>query len=194
MGKTVNRQELADIFGYSLPTISAWVENGMPVKSHGGRGKQFEFDTEDVLKWLLARERAERKAHTAATLKEGGEEITIDKARLRNEIAKAKLSELELATKMELVRPIDMVAKVLSNEIANARARLLGIPSKLRPAIQLEVGAPEGTKKLVNEVERLILEALNEIKMSADDPVEEEPHAEPPSEPLEQNEEEDDDE
>ena len=111
MGKTVNRQELADIFGYSLPTISAWVENGTPVKSHGGRGKQFEFDTEDVLKWLLARERAERKAHTAATLKEGGEEITIDKARLRNEIAKAKLSELELATKMELVRPIDMVAK-----------------------------------------------------------------------------------
>ncbi|MDH2351191.1 hypothetical protein QCM80_10980 [Bradyrhizobium sp. SSUT112] len=78
-----------------------------------------EFDTEDVLKWLLARERAERKAHTAATLKEGGEEITIDKARLRNEIAKAKLSELELATKMELVRQIDMVAKVLSNEIAN---------------------------------------------------------------------------
>ncbi|MFH0302903.1 terminase small subunit [Bradyrhizobium sp. 31Argb] len=52
MGKVVNRQELADIFGYSLPTISAWVENGMPVKSHGGRGKQFEFDTEDVLKWL----------------------------------------------------------------------------------------------------------------------------------------------
>lgn len=191
MGKTVNRQELADIFGYSLPTISAWVENGMPVKSHGGRGKQFEFDTEDVLKWLLARERAERKAHTAATLKEGGEEITIDKARLRNEIAKAKLSELELATKMELVRPIQMIVKVLSNEIANARARLLGIPSKLRPAIQLEVGAPEGTKKLVNEVERLILEALNEIKMTTE-PVEEEPHVEPPVEHIEQDEEEND--
>ncbi|GAA0008051.1 phage terminase Nu1 subunit (DNA packaging protein) [Bradyrhizobium japonicum] len=191
MGKTVNRQELADIFGYSLPTISAWVENGMPVKSHGGRGKQFEFDTEDVLKWLLARERAERKAHTAATLKEGGEEITIDKARLRNEIAKAKLSELELATKMELVRPIQMIVRVLSNEIANARARLLGIPSKLRPAIQLEVGAPEGTKKLVNEVERLILEALNEIKMTTE-PVEEEPHVEPPVEHIEQDEEEND--
>lgn len=191
MGKTVNRQELADIFGDSLPTISAWVENGMPVKSHGGRGKQFEFDTEDVLKWLLARERAERKAHTAATLKEGGEEITIDKARLRNEIAKAKLSELELATKMELVRPIQMIVRVLSNEIANARARLLGIPSKLRPAIQLEVGAPEGTKKLVNEVERLILEALNEIKMTTE-PVEEEPHVEPPVEHIEQDEEEND--
>lgn len=179
MGKVVNRQELADIFGYSLPTISAWVENGMPVKSHGGRGKQFEFDTEDVLKWLLARERAERKAHTAATLKEGGEDITIDKARLRSEIAKAKLSELQLAKEMELVRPIAMVAKVLSNEIANARARLLGIPSKIRPAIQLEVGAPEGTKKLVNEVERLILEALTEIKSYADESVEEEPRAEP---------------
>lgn len=191
MGKTVNRQELADIFGYSLPTISAWVENGMPVKSHGGRGKQFEFDTEEVLKWLLARERAERKAHAAATLKDGGEEITIDKARLRNEIAKAKLSELELASKMELVRPIQMIVKVLSNEIANARARLLGIPSKLRPAIQLEVGAPEDTKKLVNEVERLILEALNEIKMTTE-PVEEEPRVEPPVANIEQDEEDND--
>ncbi|WP_407156323.1 terminase small subunit [Bradyrhizobium sp. STM 3557] len=179
MGRIVNRQELSDILGYSLPTISSWTEEGMPVKSQGSRGRQFEYDTADVVKWLLARARGEAKAKTAATLNEGGDDITIDKARLRNEIAKAKLSELELATKMDLVRPIDMVLKVLSNEIANARARLLGIPSKIRPAIQLELGTPEGTKTLVNEVERLILEALNEIKSQADVPAEEEPHAEP---------------
>lgn len=157
----------------------------MPVRSQGSRGRQFEYDTADVVKWLLARARGEAKAKTAATLNDGGDDITIDKARLRNEIAKAKLSELELATKMDLVRPIDMVLKVLSNEIANARARLLGIPSKIRPAIQLEVGTPEGTKTLVNEVERLILEALNEIKSQSDEP--EEPHAEP----VEQSEEDD---
>ncbi|WP_047308794.1 terminase small subunit [Rhodopseudomonas palustris] len=171
MGKVVNRQELADIFGYSLPTITAWVENGMPVKTHGSRGKQFEFDTEDVLKWLLARERAERKAANAQAVVGGedGEAITIDKARLRHEIAKAKTAEIELAQKMELVRPIQMIARVLSNEIANARARLLGIPSKIRPTIQLAVGTADATQKLVNEVERLIREALTEIKSFADE-------------------------
>ncbi|WP_316219078.1 terminase small subunit [Bradyrhizobium sp. SZCCHNR2026] len=183
MGTIVNRQELADILGYSLPTISSWTEDGMPVKSQGSRGRQFEYDTAECVKWLLARARGEAKAKTAATVNDGGDDITMDKARLRNEIAKAKLSELELAQEMGLVRPIDMVVKVLSNEIANARARLLGIPSKLRPAIQLEVGSPEGTKTLVNEVERLILEALNEIKSYADAPIEEEPHAEPQDEP-----------
>ncbi|MGY3443250.1 terminase small subunit [Bradyrhizobium sp. USDA 4473] len=154
----------------------------MPVKTHGSRGKQFEFDTEEVLKWLLVRERAERKAHTAASVKDGEENITIDKAKLRYEIARAKTAELELARQMGLVRPIDMIAKVLSNEIANAWARLLGIPSKVWPAIHLKVGTSEQTKKLVNEVERLILEALGEIKSY--EPIvgaEEEPHLEPPA-------------
>jgi phage terminase Nu1 subunit (DNA packaging protein) len=169
MGKIVNRQELADIFGYSLPTISAWVENGMPVKTHGGRGKSFEFDTEDVLKWLLAREREARKRDAARASVDGedGEPITIDKAKLRNEVAKAKMSEIELAEKMDLLKPVDMIAKVLSNEIANARARLLAIPSKVRPTVHLHVGDPADTKKVVDEVEKLVREALEEIKSFA---------------------------
>ncbi|KRR21697.1 terminase small subunit [Bradyrhizobium retamae] len=170
MGKIVNRQELADLFGYSLPTISAWIEDGLPVETHGGRGKQFEFDTEKCLKWLLARERALRKAETAATMNDGSEPITIEKARLRHEVAKAKTAEIELAQKMELVRPVAMIARVLSNEIANARARLLAIPSKFRPTIHLAVGTQEKTQKLVNELDRLIREALTEIKSFADEP------------------------
>jgi len=173
MGKIVNRQELADIFGYSLPTISAWIDDGLPVETHGGRGKQFEFDTEKCLKWLLARERAERKQKAAASVVEGDESITIDKARLRHEIAKAKTAEIELATKMGLVRPVSMIARVLSNEIANARARLLAIPSKARPIIHLAVGAQDKTQRIVNEVDKLIREALTEIKLSVEEPVKE---------------------
>jgi phage terminase Nu1 subunit (DNA packaging protein) len=166
MGRVVNREELSEIFGYSKPTVSAWVEEGCPVVTHGSRGRSFEFDTEAVLKWLLARERSERKKETAkrASVEEDGEPITIDQAKLRHEIAKAKGAELDLAEKMGLVAPVAMVAKVVSNEIANCRARLLAIPTKVRPQIQLVVGAPEGTKRLVNEVEKLVREALTEIK------------------------------
>jgi phage terminase Nu1 subunit (DNA packaging protein) len=179
MGKIVNRQELADLFGYSLPTITSWIESGMPVETHGSRGKQFEFDTENVLKWLLARERALRKAEVAKASADGdGEVITIDKAKLRYEIARAKTAEIELAQKMGLLRPVAMIARVMSNEIANCRARLLGIPSKMRPAIHLAVGTGEATQKLINEVERLIREALTEIKSFADETEKTEVHVE----------------
>jgi phage terminase Nu1 subunit (DNA packaging protein) len=172
MGKIVNRQELAETFGYSLPTVSAWVEAGCPVAKHGTRGVSFEFDTEHVLRWLLARERGEVKAKVAATIKEDGEVITIDQAKLRYEVARAKTAELDLAKNMELLRPVAQILKVISNEIANARARLLGIPSKVRPTVHLEVGEPEATKRIVNTIETLILEALNEIKALADEPIE----------------------
>jgi phage terminase Nu1 subunit (DNA packaging protein) len=170
MGKIVNRQELAELFGYSLPTISAWTEDGMPAETVGSRGKQFEYDTEKCLKWLLTREREERKKKTASQIGEDGEPINIDQARLRHEVAKAKTAELDLALKMGLVAPRDMIAKVLSNEIANARARLLAIPTKSRPIIHLHVGEPEKTKKVVSEIERLVREALIEIKLSAEEP------------------------
>lgn len=173
MGRIVNREELAEILGYSKPTVSSWIEEGCPVVTHGGRGRSFEFDTEAVVKWLLARERAERKKETAARAAvqgEDGEVITIDQARLRHEIAKAKKAELELAEAMGLVKPVAMIAKVVSNEIANCRARLLAIPTKVRPTIQLVVGAPEGTKKLVAAIETLIHEALTEIKSFGQEP------------------------
>jgi terminase small subunit / prophage DNA-packing protein len=169
MGKIVNRQELAEMFGYSLPTISAWTADGMPVETAGSRGKQFEYDTEKCLKWLLTREREERKRNTAAQAGEDGEPINIDQARLRHEIAKAKTAEIELAQRMGLVAPKDIIAKVLSNEIANARARLLAIPTKSRPTVHMHVGDPERTKKVVAEIERLVREALDEIKVSAEE-------------------------
>lgn len=168
MGRIVNRQELAEILGYSLPTVSAWVEEGCPAVTRGGRGKSFEFDTADVVKWLLARERQDRKQAAAAgaraKIEDASGEITIDVARLRHEVAKAKSAEIDLAAKIGALAPLEMVAKVVSNEIANARARLLSIPVKLRPTFHLETGSAEGAKKLVNETEKLIRDALTEIK------------------------------
>lgn len=174
MGRIVNRQELAEILGYSLPTISAWVEEGCPAVTRGGRGKSFEFDTVDVVKWLLARERQERKEIAAKSAKvkvaDGGAEITIDVARLRHEVAKAKSAEIDLSAKIGQLAPVEMIAKVVSNEIANARARLLSIPVKMRPSFHLETGTAEGAKRLVNEAEKLIRDALTEIKSYGAEP------------------------
>lgn len=166
MGKTVNRQELAETFGYSLPTITTWIDAGCPVVSHGGRGRQFEFDTAEVHKWLIAREKKLSQKDTAKSvgIEDAGSVLTIDKAKLRYEIARAKTAELDLAKNMEMLAPVEMVAKVVSNEIANARARLLAVANKLRPTIQIHTATAEDAKTLVNEVDKAIYDALKEIK------------------------------
>ncbi|MAF71094.1 terminase small subunit [Alteromonas australica] len=41
----VNRAELADILGCSLPTITSKVQRGMPCLQRGQRGKEWTFDT-----------------------------------------------------------------------------------------------------------------------------------------------------
>jgi phage terminase Nu1 subunit (DNA packaging protein) len=41
----VNRTELAEVLGVSMPTITAWLGEGMPYVEGGGKGKPFVFDT-----------------------------------------------------------------------------------------------------------------------------------------------------
>ncbi|MGX1098864.1 terminase small subunit [Amorphus sp. MBR-141] len=164
MGRVVNRQELADILGYSLPTISAWIEAGVPVVTHGGRGKAYEFNTEEVVAWLLERERNLRKRDAAAANGEDGEPINIDRAKLRKELAQARQAELNLAKDMDLVKPVAMIAKVISDEIANARQRLLSIPNRLRPHFQMAISDSVQVSHLVAKTEELVREAMLEIR------------------------------
>jgi phage terminase Nu1 subunit (DNA packaging protein) len=166
-GKIVNRKELSDIIGCALTTVDEWIGEGMPIKQKGTKGIEYQFDTADVISWMMARERDKMDKRSA----KGGDSeelMTSNEAKRRLDVAKALSAELELSEAMGLVRPVEMIARVLSNEIANARARLLAIPSKMRPDIHLEVGNPEGTRKLVNIADRLIYEALTEIKISGD--------------------------
>ena len=47
----VNRAELAEILGVSLPTITSKVSKGMPFEQRGGRGREWTFDTAAVFEW-----------------------------------------------------------------------------------------------------------------------------------------------
>jgi terminase small subunit / prophage DNA-packing protein len=169
MGTIVNRKGMGDIIGVTPPTIDAWIAEGMPVKVKGAKGREYQLDTEDVISWMLQRERDRFELKAASKSDDPDEPINSNEAKRRLEVAKALSAELDLAEQMKLVAPVEMIARVLSNEIANARARLLAIPNKIRPDIQKEVPEPEGTKRLVNRIDTLIFEALTEIKMSTDE-------------------------
>ncbi|WP_311276157.1 terminase small subunit [Methylobacterium sp. WCS2018Hpa-22] len=169
MGKIVNRAELAEIFGYSLPTVDTWIKEGLPTRKQGAKGVAWEIDTAEAHTWLIKKARATRRTRGNVFGDEKGEDsgegrMSLDEAKQRHEIAKAKSAELSLARELGAVAPIDTIARVVSDEIANARARLLAVPTKFRPHAQLHASDPERAKKLVAEVDSLIHAALTEIK------------------------------
>lgn len=56
MSKKVNRSGIARALGVSLPTVDAWVGQGMPVKRTGSRGKSYSFDVDECLLWASMRQ------------------------------------------------------------------------------------------------------------------------------------------
>lgn len=167
----VNRTQLGEIFGYALTTVDVWIKDGCPCRGGGGKGVERKFDTAEVHQWLVKKAKAERAGRgnrfggkTAELPAECT--ISIEEAKRRKEVANAKSAELALATEMGAVAPVDKLMKILSEEIANARARLLAIPTKLRPTMQLCASSPEKCKRAVKACADLIDEALNEIKVA----------------------------
>jgi hypothetical protein len=58
-GVVVNRALLAELVGVSLPTIDAWVREGMPYLQRADKKKHqdWQFDTAAVIDWVCMRKR-----------------------------------------------------------------------------------------------------------------------------------------
>lgn len=138
----VNRAELAEILGVSLPTITSKVSKGMPFEQRGGRGKEWTFDTAAVFQW------EKEQAILSAT----GDlsSVTDDELKRRKLAAETTLVELEAGKKRGELLPKDEIEKLLSELVIATRTRLLLVPR--RCAVHL-IG-------LSNEIEiREIIEA-----------------------------------
>jgi phage terminase Nu1 subunit (DNA packaging protein) len=169
VGQLVKKGDIAAIFGYSLPTVDAWIKEGCPVKTEGGKGKAYQLDTEDVFRWLLQREKrpgrpSSRPPEGEVDPETGERKVSLEESTRRKAYADALKAELAFVTAKELVAPVEMIARVVSNEVANARARLLAIPSKLRPEAQVCAIDEDKARRIVAKVDDLIREAMNEIK------------------------------
>lgn len=51
MAAPINRKQLAELRGVSLPTIDSWVRRGCPVVTRGGPGKAWAFNPGEVAAW-----------------------------------------------------------------------------------------------------------------------------------------------
>ena len=125
-GKTVNRSALADFCGVSMPTVDDWVRRGCPVVERGGRGREWKFNTADVLTW-----RMQCVAEEAA----GKKPASMDDLRRRTLAATTEMAELDLAKAKGVVALVDEFERVQAGRFALIRSNLLNVPA--RAAVEL---------------------------------------------------------
>jgi len=178
----VNRTELAEVLGVSMPTITAWMgeEPPLPYVEGGGKGKPYIFETTECIEWWAENKR--RRARPAipnadpfadpADMPE-----SFDEAERRKMVANADKAELELAKAAGLVVEITDVAAAIAEMHVRVRTRLLGIGNKVRVAATAYFGGDKAAEeKIVAAVEEVIADAMVEIR---DNPFEDDEAVEP---------------
>jgi phage terminase Nu1 subunit (DNA packaging protein) len=175
----VNRTELAEILGISMPTVTSWMGDGLPYIEGGGKGKPFVFETSDVLPWWAENKfRRARPANPQANpFDDGDQPESYDEAERRKMVANADKAELELAKASGRVVEIDDVAAAVAEMHVKVRTRLLAIGNKTRTRVSAFFsGDKAAEEQVVAVVEEVVADAIAEIR---DNPFENDELVEP---------------
>ncbi|MCP5136579.1 MAG: terminase small subunit [Gammaproteobacteria bacterium] len=105
----VNKKVLSDILGVSERTLTDWQSNGLPIKLNAGRGASNQYDTADVIEWMIQRALAGAERETA---------------RERRDRLEADRIELLIAKEAELLVSVDGVEGLLTSAVVAARTLL----------------------------------------------------------------------
>lgn len=154
----VNREQLSQAMGISLPTVNTWVRDGCPVKRRGTKGVSWEFVLSDVVAWWGNRQR-EAAGGAVDDIKE------IDKRTAR---AKMETAELALAKERGLVAPVREFERVQSAVFAQIRANVMNVPQRVVVQLLGETNEVIFKQKLRAEL-TLALEASAEADPALDD-------------------------
>lgn len=154
-----------------MPTVTAWLGEGMPYVEGGGKGKPFVFETADVLPWWAENKfrRKRSPAPGADPFAEAGDAPeTYEEAERRKMVANADKAELELAKLAGKVVEIVDVQAAIAEMHVTVRTRLLGIGNKVRTRVSAFFGGDKAAEEqVVGTVEEVIADAMAEIR---DDP------------------------
>ncbi|HGY0940900.1 TPA: terminase small subunit [Vibrio cholerae] len=146
----VNRNEFAELVGYSPKWVGTFIDEGMPHEGGGGRGKPMIIDTEAAIKWLIEREVKKQLGETEAednTPRAGtkdGEELLLTKAKRRKAEVEAKKAEESVIDLQDVGQFLYAIATLYGNELNGLGARLApevaseNEPAKCKHVIDVE--------------------------------------------------------
>jgi phage terminase Nu1 subunit (DNA packaging protein) len=153
IGRNYNVSEVAVLLKTSVPTVHKWLQQGAPFITKANRDKAiaWELDLAAIVQWR--EDKAVARATGALTT------LDIDEAKARKETARAGMAEIELAKARGEVVAIEVVTKIVGEQLAAVRAKLFGIPSKAAPV----VASLSETLECREALDLLIREACDEL-------------------------------
>lgn len=161
-----NIAELAEILDITRPTVSAWVDDGMPSLVKGSKGIPWVFDVKQCIDWYAENRFRRTKHHPGLNpFDETDGPESMEAAERRKMVANADKAELELAKSARLVVPIEEVARTTAEEHARVRSKLLAIPNDVRMRVRSYFGGDrELEEKIIGGVEQSIFDAMADIR------------------------------
>jgi phage terminase Nu1 subunit (DNA packaging protein) len=168
----VNRTELAEILGVSMPTITSWLGEGMPYVEGGGKGKPFVFDSVECIEWWAENKRRRKRSPVPGSdpfaEDDSDRPESFEEAERRKMVANADKAELELAKLAGKVVEIDDCAAAVAEMNTKTKTRLLTIGNKVRMRASAHFGGDKAAvEQVVATVEEVVTDAIAEIR---DDP------------------------
>lgn len=146
MSYIVNQEQLSRIVGYHRKTLTMWGREGMPCVHETENGLANQYDTESVIRWLVAREAAKFA---------GGESAKDRHSRLQGDKIELELAEL----RGQLV-PAAAIEPTWAAMTVAARQTALAMPARLAPMIATMVD-PDSIRLLLEEEVETMLQKLS---------------------------------
>ena len=159
-----NKEELASVFGVSLPTVKKWLDKGLP---HVKKERSFEINSREAIVWLYGLEpNLKSRSEIQDSLKTQNEapedELDPIQERARKDKYSADKLKLEIDIKTEKLIDKKAIEAEFSGMIIEARNKLMAIPNRMAVVLQNVAEAREVEAILDKEIRNCLIELGNE--------------------------------
>ncbi len=165
---TLNKTDVAAFFGVSLPTIDAWIRDGMPVVAEGRNGLSWEFRASHCYAWRQAREadQAARSAEARAAIEamrlqlvggKAGDSIRGLSPKERRDIYEVELAHRRLLAESNRLIERDQVRDEIEQMLSLVRDGVTALSDRL----EREAGLSGQAIETVDQIGADLLETLH---------------------------------
>jgi len=156
----LNRAEVAELLGLSLPSVDTRIRKGMPYISKGGRGKEWIFSSPAVVEW-----EKKQAIHNAI-----GDTALVDSDELKQRklAAETTIAEIEAAKARGEVVEIDVVAKIITDDYITLKQRMRQIAQRVAPIIVGETDELIVKNLITQETDDALIELSNQYYRESD--------------------------
>lgn len=150
----LDRTQLADFLGCSLPSIDQRVRRGMPYRTRGARGRQWEFDSADVVLW-----EKDAAVKNAIGDVDKADEVELKRRKLA---AETTIVEIEAARSRGQVADLKEVERAWSGLFAAFQSRMMQIPARVAASLVGESSETTIKEVLLDEIREALTALGNE--------------------------------